>query len=332
MGDFGGAKLYLDSTMVFAMNSKDFFKQSVTKNNLAAFYNEIGEYDKALNILEECVIINKQHGWYEQLSFNYANLSSIFSKKEDYHAAFKYLQDYNLINDSLKGAELQIKMVNLNADYEAQKKELVLKESQLQLLMAKRSSERKTWIFIAGFLLVSFGLIFWRLKAKKARREQLESKQSLSDLTRILIDKNSALSEMEERLSKLHATTIDIKPLTVTGIEPFKPQEDISSTDKDDFEKNLYNQRILTDTDWSSFKTYFEKAYPGYLLRLRNAHSNITEAEERMFLFIKLNLTNKEAAAMLGISAESVKKSRQRLRKRINIDERTDLDVYVKTF
>ena len=137
---------------------------------------------------------------------------------------------------------------------------------------------------------------------------------------------------MEEKLSKRQGTTVGIEPLTVTGIEPFKQEENNFTADKDDFEKQLYNQRILTDADWSSFKNYFEKAYPGYLIRLRNAHNSITEAEERMFLFIKLNLTNKESAAMLGISTESVKKSRQRLRKRLALEEAVELDDYVKGF
>lgn len=99
-----------------------------------------------------------------------------------------------------------------------------------------------------------------------------------------------------------------------------------------DFEKNIYDQRILTAADWSAFKIYFEKAYPGYLLRLRNAYPSLTEAEERLFLFIKLKLTNKEAAAILGISADSVKKTRTRLRKRLELDEGVDLDAYVKRF
>ena len=45
------------------------------------------------------------------------------------------------------------------------------------------------------------------------------------------------------------------------------------------------------------------------------------EAEERLFLFIKLNLTSQEAAAMLRISVDGVKKTRNRLRKRLGLGE-----------
>jgi len=332
MGDYNAGKIYLDSAMFIAMSGNDILKQSFSKNNLAALYRRMGENDKALKILEECVVINKEHGWYEQLSFNYANLSDIFSKKGDYHAAFTYLQDYLSINDSLKGAELQVKMVNLNADFETQKKELVLKQNQLELEITKQKVKIRTGLII--LLFIGMGIKLWLFVAyrKRVKKRRLQSQQDLAEVTRILLDKNTALSELEEKLSKRQGTTVGIEPLTVTGIEPFKQEENNFTADKDDFEKQLYNQRILTDADWSSFKNYFEKAYPGYLIRLRNAHNSITEAEERMFLFIKLNLTNKESAAMLGISTESVKKSRQRLRKRLALEEAVELDDYVKGF
>ena len=81
-----------------------------------------------------------------------------------------------------------------------------------------------------------------------------------------------------------------------------------------------------------AFKAYFEKAYPGYMRRLRSAFPTLSDAEERLFLFIKLNLNRKEVAAMLGISADSVKKTRYRLRKRLLLTEEGDLDGYVRGF
>jgi DNA-binding CsgD family transcriptional regulator len=160
----------------------------------------------------------------------------------------------------------------------------------------------------------------------------LQSQKDLLELTRILLEKNTALMTLEGKISFMQEDPDVNKTTAIEVLEPIRETSIPASTDKDDFEKHLYNQSILTNADWTSFKNYFEKAYPGYILKLRNAHDSITEAEERMFLFIKLNLTNKESAAMLGISVDSIKKTRHRLRKRLNIDEETDLDGYVKNF
>ena len=348
MGDYHGAKRYLDSSLIIVMKGKDLFMQSVTKNNLAAFYVKTGEYDKALKILEECIAINKQHGWFEQLSFNYANKSEVLSKKGDYRSAYGYLQNYYSIDDSLKGDAVKIKIGKLNAKYESQSKEIELEKQQIKLLTAEHSLEIREWAVALSLLIILFGLWLWWSQKKKAKQEQLQSKKDLAELTRILIDKNSLLAALEEKVSTAafaaiaaanllaeETTAATEKPDEAVVIEEEKVienDEQEKSGEANDFEKNIYSQRILTPADWSAFKIYFEKAFPGYLLRLRNAHPSITEAEERMFLFIKLKLTNKEAAAILGISADSVKKTRTRLRKRLVMDEKTDLDEFVREF
>jgi len=61
--------------------------------------------------------------------------------------------------------------------------------------------------------------------------------------------------------------------------------------------------------------------YPTQLFHFKLSAFYRSEAEERLFLFIKLNLTSQEAAAMLRISVDGVKKTRNRLRKRLGLGE-----------
>jgi DNA-binding CsgD family transcriptional regulator len=55
----------------------------------------------------------------------------------------------------------------------------------------------------------------------------------------------------------------------------------------------------------------------------------VTEAEKRLLALTKLEMSNSEIAAMLGISPESVIKTRYRLRKKVG-DE--DLKRLVESF
>ncbi|MBP7643797.1 MAG: hypothetical protein KA767_10670, partial [Saprospiraceae bacterium] len=99
-----------------------------------------------------------------------------------------------------------------------------------------------------------------------------------------------------------------------------------------DIEDQIFNTKILNDDDYHTFKAYFEKAYPGYLLKIRKNWRDITAAEERLFLLIKLKLKNKDIADILGISATSVKKTRNRLRKKLNLPEDLELETFVDEF
>ncbi|GJM32512.1 MAG: hypothetical protein DHS20C18_15130 [Saprospiraceae bacterium] len=289
------------------------YKKIQSLHNIGELNLSLGRYNKALEIYQECIRINDENNWPERKIYNYHGLYQAYEKMGDLQKALDYNRKYYKLKDSIIGAQTQLKVADLEAKYDSQEKELDLQKSRAELMVAERSLERAGGFFIFLLLLAAFGIYLWRKQMLQAKREKAENEENLKRLTRILLEKNTVLLEMEEMVSvqaTQHKTT---------------PNPEI-------FEENLYNQRILTEEDWAAFKVYFEKTYPGYLSRLRSTYPALSEAEERLFLFIKLNLTRKEAAAILGISADSVKKTRYRVRKRLELDEEASLDDYIRSF
>ena len=95
--------------------------------------------------------------------------------------------------------------------------------------------------------------------------------------------------------------------------------------------EELLNQSILTENDWLRFKGMFEKANPGLIQQLQTAAPDITTAEIRYAALISLNLGSKHIASMLGIGADAVRKTRQRLRQRLNIGtDENALEEFIK--
>ena len=91
----------------------------------------------------------------------------------------------------------------------------------------------------------------------------------------------------------------------------------------------LSQQTILTEDDWDKFKSLFEKIFPLFFQRLKNTTAEITIAEQRMAALIRLQLTTRQMASMLGISIDSVHKTKQRLRRRFNIGADANMDEYI---
>jgi hypothetical protein len=88
----------------------------------------------------------------------------------------------------------------------------------------------------------------------------------------------------------------------------------------------LGRHTILTEEDWNKFKSLFEKIYPGFFINLKEKFPDITLAEQRMAALTRLQLTPKQMASMLGISVDSVHKTRQRLRQRLRISPENSLE------
>ena len=91
-------------------------------------------------------------------------------------------------------------------------------------------------------------------------------------------------------------------------------------------------QKVLTNQDWSNFQLRFNKAFPGYLHNVKRNHRKVTPAELRMIAFIKLGLINKDIANAQGISYNSVKTTRYRLRKKLGLQKDSCLDSYIISF
>ena len=93
--------------------------------------------------------------------------------------------------------------------------------------------------------------------------------------------------------------------------------------------EQLHQTIILTEKDWQEFKQLFERAYPRFLQGLAVKHPSLTEAEIRLLALIKLNLSVNEMAAMLGILPQSVRKTRQRLMKKLGLEDPKALPAFL---
>ena len=246
----------------------------------------------------------------ENLVTNYSGLADLYEEKGNLSLALSFLVKHYELRDSVISQKSQTQIAEMEAKYGSQQKEISLQKSQSALIRARHNLVKVGSISFFLLLMLAFGIWKWRKQTIENNREKENNEENLYKLTQMLLKKNTLLLELEEQLTQ--------KP--TESVKPVSPQQ---------FEKDVFNQKILTDEDWAAFKLYFEKIHPGYLLRLRKNSPTISEAEERLALFLKINLTRKEAAAILGISAESVKKTRQRLRKRLAISEETDLEEYL---
>ncbi|WP_375585497.1 helix-turn-helix transcriptional regulator [Cyclobacterium xiamenense] len=75
--------------------------------------------------------------------------------------------------------------------------------------------------------------------------------------------------------------------------------------------------RISKTEDLRTFRLLFEKAFPGYWDGLPGEIPDLTENERMVAALFKLGYTTQEMATVLGISYESTKKARYRLKKKV---------------
>jgi tetratricopeptide (TPR) repeat protein len=229
---------------------------------------------------------------------------------------YHYFQLYTNLHDSIENAvtKSRLEISRLRIDNQTN----VFKIRELQRKKVGQTRERN--FIIAAIVLVAVVclLVLNRQRLKFMYQRQLAfqqkiaaekdvaaAKEQLDMFTQSVIEKTKLIDHLEQQVAN--------KPL---------------SDEQQQLANELSHQTILTEEDWEKFKILFEKIYPGFFLKLKEMVPDITVAEYRMAALTRLHLNTKQSASMLGISPDSVYKIRQRLRKRLHLDD----DAAAETF
>ena len=250
---------------------------------------------------EKLIPINKSNNWADLLLYNYTGLADAYEAYGNLQKTNEYTHKYYNLNDSINGAKVKLQIAKLELENEENKKDILISK-------AKRTTERLFVGLLLSLIALVVVLLFWFYHKRNATKEQKKNMAFLEDLTNVIKEKNAIINQQKEELNL---------------VEPAQ------NTSDEVMDINIFETRIVNDKDVSAFKSYFEKAYPGFLMNVRKKWPTITAAEERLLMLIKLKLKSKESADILGISAESIKRSRNRLRKRLELDVEVNLDDFI---
>lgn len=286
--------------------------------HLGKLYVKTKKLDKATNIIlkAENYILSKKHLQYflyqtKEQQLEIAKLNN--NDKQELYTR-RYLDSLKKVLEKKESSTLH---KTVNWEIEQQKIQQKLQNQQIKL----EKEQLIKWTSIIIFLLV-ISLLFStyiaskrNLKLKIANHEEfiarvklqkLASEQNLAKTTHDLLSYKTYLQEKNEQIEQLE--------------EEIKKIHHKKSTDaihhKNELEK-LLNSHLITNENWLKFKTAFTNEYKSFYDELIEQNGNITETNLRIIFLHKLQLSNLEISNLLGIGIAGVKKSKQRLRKKI---------------
>ncbi len=323
------------------------------------------KYDKAVFYYKKAQKLALYMELNEEIIKNYKCIAEAYEKLNDKSNALKYFKRYYLLKDSIFTAEKFEQITKMQTKYETQKREqenTILKK-ELEIINVKEQESKIFQRFLFILLTVSviviillYGLVKFRANAaKKASMLMIKEKQ-LAKLeiknkeieNQVLLDEKTKEKEINKLLKNKHETELfhkneelssailhlinknetlrKIKRILITEKNKTKP--DYKECDK----KLLLviNSSIDIDLDWKKFMINFEKVHYGFMNRLLNIHTNLSENEQKLCAYLKINLSSQNIAQIMNITIDSVSKNRQRLRKKIVSNSSIDLKIYIQ--
>ncbi|MBB6460782.1 two-component regulator propeller domain-containing protein [Flammeovirga kamogawensis] len=126
-----------------------------------------------------------------------------------------------------------------------------------------------------------------------------------------LVHLNTLIDHIDKKLESIQKSPEEFSPSKINSI-----RREIKEVD--DLEK-----------DWKVLNSLFAEVHKPFIETLTKTHPTLTEGNIRMCYLIKLNMSSKDIASIMGISSNSVKVARKRLRKRLELESDDSLEDYI---
>ena len=159
-------------------------------------------------------------------------------------------------------------------------------------------------------------------KQKRQKREKRKAKKILDANKRELV--TTAL-----QISK----TSKIIEYTLKRIdELLKKQTDTEIyNDLIDIRKDLKLQSTTQD-NWEVFKLRFREVHKDFFSKLKEKHPALSKSELKFCAYLRIHLSSSQISSTLNVTNEAIKKTRYRIRKKLDLSPKDSLEDYVVKF
>ena len=151
-----------------------------------------------------------------------------------------------------------------------------------------------------------------RLRNEALRLEMIHKEKELANSTMLLIKKNNILNKFQADLRSVNSSL---------GNDQAK--NSINSLIK------RIDKEIDNEKQWKVFNMHIEHVYEELFKKLKEIYPDLTPRELSLCAYLRMNISSKEIATLMNISARGVEISRYRIRKKLRLDREANLTEFM---
>ncbi|GEM_PF-513818 len=183
---FSQCKAILDTVKVQSGNAKTLCR---LYGNIGDLMQQKGNYKEALAAFDQSLRYAREIEHPEAEMNAYLNLSKVYNKQQNYKEEALFLKKYYELKDSLYTTDKQVKMTELEADYQLEKKNATLALQRAETARQKNLRNISVGIALTVVLVLGALIVLYR---------RIRSKNKL------LAEQNEQILEQKEALEKLN--------------------------------------------------------------------------------------------------------------------------------
>lgn len=336
---------YFKDAVYHAEQSADSNVMSVAYQNIGAIYNEIGNYDDALNYIRLSLKYNNEEKEFPRYHLNLAyifldmkindsssyyenilkqELDSINDKTlkvainhflynkaladNNIDSAFHYYKNFAEMDIEMLEERLQQNVLEIQKKYDYEK---VQNEYNVKLLRKHRLLMSSLFVtLITGMLLY----IQTKINLRK-RKEELKMKDEILKFENEVLRLNEIKDDYKRNL--------EWKYMLVYSMTLMDRNKSNSESHYKMIKGRIYHN---SETAFDAILKIFNEEHPGLAEQIKEKYPTLSDTEYKVCLMALTPFTSQETADILGKSINTVNKARTNIRKKLEIEENESIE------
>ncbi|MDO6470449.1 hypothetical protein [Maribacter sp. 1_MG-2023] len=262
----------------------------------------------------------------------YENLTELYLRKNEYKNAFKSLKKAKELDakffDGRSSINQSLLEIKDNYRIEKDRQEKQIQEQYLKQLEQEEEISKLQLIILIGsiifLLIIGYGYLNYlrtkhtneKIFIEKNKELEIKKQQALIDI------KNKELASSALQLIEKDEFLKEIKSKVSVGTDKNKIHE---------INKVLRSISTNNNNNWDEFKHRFISVNKDFYNKIFEKFPSLSQSDQKICALIKLNMSSKDMARLLGISVESVHTSRHRIRKKMELPRNVNLEDYINS-
>jgi len=342
---YDSASFYFNKALELNIQGEDKIARIEILNNLGDVCRKTGQYAGALMQTRRALLLALELHEQRQLSGAYRDIAKAHHLAGANDSAFYYLELSRQYLLETYSEENSKQVALLQTVYDIEKK-----NNEIERLQNARKTTRiiTAATVIVILLLVALGILVISRQRLKLRNEQIlrqqhrqifETEKELMEaaLQNKQLQEGKLKEELEVRSRELTTHTLHLIQKNQLLEELRVRLDEMVKDEKRDQKKQLkqllgqINHSFNHDQYWVDFRNIFEQVHQAFFDNLKKYCDTLTSNDLRVVALLKMNMESQDIATLLGISQDSLRVVRYRLRKKLNLQQGESLTAFIQS-
>lgn len=317
----------------------DNYGKIVVVNNMGDIFRKTGKFSESIKLTQWAYHMAEKLGDMYQMSSTTKDLSKTYALSRQLDSAYFYAEKSRKLVLELYSVDGARHTAFFQALYDMNQKTEEIEQLQvtkkINSLMLLGAVVFLILLIILSYVLYSRQKIKIKNQMAESRKQEAERKLAEIALKNQLLEDKQLKQELTLKEKELTSHTLNL----IRNNQFLEQLRDELKTmvkdERRDQKKQMHdlvlqiNENITQGIHWKEFMVTFERVHHSFFEKLIQRFSDLTAADMRLIALLKINLNNADIAILLGISQDSLRVARHRLRKKLRLEQGEDLTGYL---